>query len=69
MSCHYKCDLQCVQPIMTGKTNERKIEEQLPVLRKSLEIIDSHFLKDSKFIVGKLGQYMYNEVQFVPFYR
>ncbi|XP_065885463.1 glutathione S-transferase theta-1-like [Dysidea avara] len=44
--------LKCAQPVMTGKINERRIEEQLPVLKKSLDIIDSHFLKDSKFIVG-----------------
>jgi len=42
--------------MLTGKTNERRLEEQLPVFKKSLKIIDSHFVKDSKFIAGKLSK-------------
>jgi len=32
--------------------NERRLAEQSAVLKKSLQMIDSYFLKDQKFITG-----------------
>ena len=35
-----------------GKVNERRLAEQEKVLKKSLDFIDSHFLKNNKYIIG-----------------
>lgn len=44
--------LQCVEKLKTGQVNERRLAEQEKVLKKSLDFIDSHFLKDNKYIIG-----------------
>jgi len=44
--------LQCIEPSRVGKFNERRYAEQLPVLKKSIDILDSFFLKDRQYIAG-----------------
>lgn len=50
----FPCELQAILPKRTGQPrNEEKVAELTAILKKSLEVIDTYFLKDKKFIGGE----------------